>query len=522
VSESRRRILWVDDEIEHLRSHILFLTEKGYELSSASNGEDALELLEHEQFDLILLDQQMPGRGGVSVLKELRIRYPRLPVVMVTKSEEEEVMNKAIGRRVDGYLVKPINPLQVLSTCRQILEGRSMVQERASIDFVETFRQLDERRGTIGSWEEWAAVYRETLQWEIELSRIGEKALSSSLKELQRDLRADFSGWVMENYEAWLGEAEPGARPVMSHDIVARHLAPMLRKWKTCLFVVIDCLRLDQWMSIAPIVAEDFEIEEDAYISILPTATPYARNAIFSGLLPLEMEKRYPDRWTGDFREERSMNRHEDFFLEAQVRRLGLVPSGTVRMEKVFTAEEGTELLKRARELFRSPLSAVVINFIDLLTHGRSESEILMEIAPDEDAFRSLTLQWFRRSPLHELLVEARRAGAAVLLTSDHGSVHCRRPATVYAKRDASTNLRYKFGENVRAEKDLFLSIKRPESIGLPRVGVNVNYLFATEDYYFVYPTKLREYQGRYFGSFLHGGISPEEMILPVVRLTPR
>jgi len=522
LKENKKKILWVDDEIEHLRSHLLFLGEKGYKLVTASNGEDALEFLSEENVDLVLLDEQMPGRDGVSVLKEIRHRYPRLPVVMVTKSQEEEVMNKAIGRRVDGYLVKPINPLQVLSTCRQILEGHSMIQERVSIDFAESFRQIVERRGMIATWEDWARVYHEMLQWEIQLSEIGEKELFVSIKDLERDFRLDFSGFVMRNYVDWMADLQSEGRPILSQDLVATYVKPFVDKWKKCIFVVVDCLRLDQWLSIAPIVSSLFEVEEKYYFSILPTATPYSRNAIFSGLLPRKMAEEYPDHWESDAREERSMNRHEDFFFETQASRLGLVSSGPVKMEKVFTAEEGTDLLKRAQGLFRSKLSAVVINFIDLLTHGRSESEILMEIAPDEDAFRSLTRSWFHRSTLFGLMERARKAGVPIVLTSDHGSVHCRRPATVFAKRDASTNLRYKYGENIRSEKEIFFTVKDPQKIGLPRTGLNVNFLFAVEDYYFVYPTKLREYQSRYYGSFLHGGISPEEMILPLIELIPR
>jgi CheY-like chemotaxis protein len=518
----KKKILWVDDEIEHLRSHLIFLGEKGYDLKTASNGEDALEFLNQESVDMVLLDEQMPGRGGVSVLKEIRVRYPRLPVVMVTKSQEEEVMKKAIGRNIDGYLVKPINPLQVLSTCRQILEGQSIVQERVSIDFTESFRQIDEKRGMITTWENWASVYNEMLQWEMRLSKIGEKELLRSIKDLLRDFRLDFSEFVMRNYADWMSDLDREDRPIFSQDLVATCVKPFMDKWEKCLFIVVDCLRLDQWLSIAPIVSSLFEIEEKYYFSILPTATPYSRNAIFSGMLPRDMAEQYPDHWETDFREERSMNRHEDFFFEDQAIRLGLVSSGPVKMEKVFTAEEGADLLKRAHGLFGSKLSAVVVNFIDLLTHGRSESEILMEIAPDEDAFRSLTRSWFHRSALFSLMEGAREAGVPIILTSDHGSIHCKRPATVFAKRDASTNLRYKHGENVRAEKEIFFSIKDPRKIGLPRTGINVNFLFAVEDYYFVYPTKLREYQSRYYGSFLHGGISPEEMILPVVSLTPR
>jgi len=521
LRENRKRILWVDDEVDLLKSHLMFLGEKGYDLDTAANGEDALEYLNEKRVDLVLLDEQMPGMGGVSVLKEIRIRFPLLPVVMVTKSQEEDTMNKAIGRRVDGYLVKPVNPLQVLSTCKRILERQGMVHERVSIDFVESFRNLEEKRGKISHWKDWAGIYSEVLQWEIQLSEIGEKELLSSLKELERDFRSDFSRFVMENYEDWISSGEAEERPVFSHDLVSLYVKPLMEKWRKCLFVVVDCLRLDQWLSIAPVVSSLYEIDENYYFSILPTATPYARNAIFSGLLPLEMAGKFPEQWGGDFRQERSMNRYEDFFFEQQAVRLGLATSGQVKMEKVFTAEEGTEMLKRAHGLFRAGLSAVVINFIDLLTHGRSESEILMEIAPDEDAFRSLTRSWFHRSALFRLMEDARKEGVPIVLTSDHGSVHCKHPATVYARRDASTNLRYKQGENIRSEKEIFYSVRNPAKIGLPSVGINANFLFAVEDYYFVYPTKLREYQSRYYGSFLHGGISPEEMILPLIVLTP-
>lgn len=518
-----KRILWVDDEIAGLESHILFLEGRGFEVTTAPNGEDALAMISEDGYDAVLLDEQMPGMRGIQVFERIRDVHPRLPVVMVTKSEEEHLMDQAIGRRVDDYLVKPINPNQVLSVLKRLLEGSQIRHQTIAQAFSRRYLELEDERKRVGSWDEWVGLYHELLTWEHRLIEAGERGLAESREELHRAANADFSHWVRERYRDWVA-ARIGERPVLSPDLIDVHVRPLLEADEgPIFFVIVDCLRLDQWMAIREAVEPMFEIEEAFAGSILPSATPYCRNSIFSGWFPGTIAEKRPDLWIGDADVEGSMNPYEKELLELQLKRKGLGDATPIQYQKVFTVEEGSAALRRVPQALQSRLSAYVFNFIDVLTHGRSESEILLEIAPDPEAFRSLTRSWFLHSALHDLLREASRHGVRVVLTTDHGSVHCLRPATVYARRDATQNLRYKFGNNIQAEdpETAFREVDLP-SIGLPHMGTNVAALMAVEDYYFVYPTKLREYQSRYYGAFLHGGISLEELILPVVTLTPR
>ena len=516
------KILWVDDEIELLKSQILFLQQKGYSVETATNGDDAVEMLRTSPVDLILLDEQMPGKRGIETVSELRAADPNVPIVMVTKSEEEDLMDQAIGRRVDDYLVKPVNPNQVLLVCKRLLEGSRIRHQRMAQDFVSRFRELEEKRSELFTWRDWAETYTELIMWESRLDETGETGLAGLLHGLKRQWRRDFSYYVMREYLNWT-TSPAGQRPVLSPDVVEMFLLPLVKQYNSVLFIIVDCMRMDQWFQLASILEEFFEIDRRTYFSILPTATPYARNTIFSGLYPSEIIDNFPHFWQVGSDDEGSLNLYEREMLEIQFNRLGVRLGGPLRYEKVFTKEEGQRLVKKIPSLLQRGVTALVVNFIDILTHGRSESEILMEIAPNEQAYRDLVLSWFRHSSLLGVLQEAARQGVPVLLTSDHGSVHCTRPVTVYAKRDASTNLRYKFGDNINSEEnqDTFL-VRDPRKARLPYLGMNVHYIFAIEDTYFVYPTKLREYQSRYYGSFLHGGISPEEMVLPVALMTPK
>ncbi len=518
-----KRILWVDDEISGLKSHILFLEGRGFDVRTAPNGEDALAILSDEPFDCVLLDEQMPGLRGLTVFERIRERHPGVPVVMVTKSEEENLMDQAIGQRVDDYLVKPINPNQVLSVLKRILEGSQIRHQTIAQEFSRRYLELEDERKACGTWDEWVRLYGELLTWEQRLIEARERGLLQSQQELHKAASADFSTWVQEHYRDWVAAA-PGQRPTLSPDLIGRFVQPLMEADEgPVFFIIIDCLRLDHWMAIRDVVAPLFEIREDYAGTILPSATPYSRNSIFSGLFPRDIAARHPDLWVGDSETEGSMNPNEKELLEIHLRRKGLAAACPVQYHKVFTADEGAAALRKLPQALQSRLSAFVFNFIDVLTHGRSESEILLEIAPDPEAFRSLTRSWFLHSAIHDLLQQASRHGVRVVLTTDHGSVHCLRPSTVFARKDATQNLRYKFGNNIRAEDPgtAFRALDL-EAIGLPPMGTNVAGLMAVEDHYFVYPTKLREYQSRYYGAFLHGGISLEELILPVVTLTPR
>ncbi|MFO7893874.1 MAG: bifunctional response regulator/alkaline phosphatase family protein [Longimicrobiales bacterium] len=513
-----RRILWVDDEVELLEPHILFLRQRDYEVDTATNGDDALELIRREPYDLVLLDEQMPGKRGLEVLGELRKEAPHVKVVMVTKSEEDQTMQEAIGRRVDDYLVKPASPRQVLSVVTRLLEGSQLRQQRAAQDFAARFAELSRAKDAAGDWQDYFRLYSELVDWELRLEDAGESGLVDSVRSVLVDLRREFGEEVKREYARWL-RSEPGSRPPLSTDVVQRWLAPRLGSGPV-LFVIIDCLRLDQWRALKPLLADVFEIEEQLYSSILPTATPYARNALFSGRFPDSIAEEYPEWWA---RDEGSLNAFEDELFRAHLKQLTGRDLDVV-YEKVFTDEGADELESRVRNAFKTDaVISLVFNFVDLLIHGRSESNLLMEVARDVPGLRALTHQWFERSAALRILREAAAAGVEVVLTTDHGSILCERPVTVFARRDATSNLRYKFGEDLRAEQpQAVFAINDETSLRFPPGSLATNYVIALEDYFFVYPTKLREYQARYRGSFLHGGISLEEMVLPVATLRPR
>jgi DNA-binding response OmpR family regulator len=516
-----KRILWVDDELEGLAAHRRFLEQQGFTVEQAAHGDDALAMLRRAPYSVVLLDEQMPGRRGLDLLPEIRAIDPAMPVVMVTQSEEESTLRDAIGTQVDDYLVKPVHPRQILSVVTRLVEGDRIRQQRLARDFVTRFRELEGRRGSALAWREWIELWVELTRWEVRLAEANEPGLSDALGTLKRALRRDFTAFVSRHYARWLANPE-GDRPPLSVDVGAEFLAPLLQRSPRVLLVVVDCLRLDQWEAIRELITPLFDIEVSHYYSILPTATPFARNAIFSGLFPMEIAARHPD-WWGAADDDVSLNMHEEDLLKEQLAEL-LGRPVPVRYEKIFSASDGEALLRRLpAHLAQDGVTALVFSFIDLLTHGRSESAILYEVARDADALRGLTRTWFERSPLRAALEEAERRGVPVLLTTDHGSIHCETPATVYAKRDASTNLRYKFGEDLRAEEpEAALVIEDLKAYGLPAMALGVRLLVATDDRFFVYPTKLREYQARYRGSFLHGGATPEEMVLPVALLTPR
>src|ERR671931_385682 len=467
-----KSILWVDDEVESLTSHILFLEEQGFAVETSTHGDDALVLLQRQPYGVVLLDEQMPGRRGLELFRAIRALDHGMPVVMVTKSEEPDTLKDAIGADVSDYLIKPVNPRQILSVVTRLLDGDRIRQQRLSRDFATRFRELEARRGGPLAWREWVELVAELAEWEVRLGQADEPGLQDALRTLQDSLRQDFARYLQRNYARWLHDGDSD-RPPLSVDIGAEFLRPVLDRHGKALLVVVDCLRLDQWAMIRPLISARFDIETAHYFSILPTATPFARNAIFSGLFPAEIKARYPKWWSDQ--EEASLNAHE------------------------------AELLT------------------DQLTHGRTENSTLFEVARDTSALRNLTRTWFERSPLWDALREAERRGVPVLLTTDHGSIHCHTPATVYAKRDTTSNLRYKFGDDLRAqEPEAALVVDNLPSFGLPARTPGTRLLLATGDRFFVYPTKLREYQARYRGAFLHGGISPEEVILPIALLTPR
>lgn len=514
-----RTILWVDDEAELLEPHRLLLGDKGFAVELATNADDALELLRRKPYDLVLLDEQMPGTRGLAAYKGIQELAPTMPVVMVTKSEEDATLKEAIGANLRDYLVKPVTPRQVLSAVTRILEGPLIRSQALARAFVERFRQIEAARYQGLDWRGWIERFVEMMHWDVSLADAEERGLHESLRGLYPDMHREFAAFMRTEYPRWLRTLD-GDRPPLSVDVVTEFVLPVLARDRKAIFVVIDCLREDQWRVVEPLLAPLFDVETTHYYSILPTATPYARNALFSGLFPGEIAARFPDWWKE--RDDETLNAHEKDLLQAHLAELQI--AAPVRYQKITTSADSDELERRLPGAITGEgMHAFVFNFVDLLTHGRSESMILFEVARDEIALRALTKQWFQHSSLFSLLREASRRKISVVITSDHGALHCNTPATVFAKRDTTANLRYKFGEDLRAERpEHALLFTNPDDLRLPHRGPGTNTLLAAGDTFFVYPTKLREYQSRYRGSFLHGGVTPEECILPVALLTPK
>lgn len=515
----RRQILWVDDEIDLLRPHMILLEARGYDVTPVTNGDDAISLVQKQSFDIVLLDETMVGRDGLSTLVAIRRVDPNLPVIMITKIEDERLMDEAIGERLDDFLTKPVNPSQILSACKRILDARQIRKMRAGRDYATEFQEISELLGSPLHWRDWIDIQTRLADWDLEISRLADPALRQMHSDQRRECNAEFGRYVEQNYPRWMRKEDP---PLLSVDIVDEFVIPHLNQGKQVFLIVVDCMRLDHFLAIEPLLAETYDIRCNYYFSILPTATPFARNAIFSGLFPSQLASSFPELYQLGQDDEQSLNRFEHRLLDEQLREKGLDPDVESRYIKVLDVAEGRSLVRRIGSLRSTPVVSVVFNFLDMLAHGRSESEILQEISPDEAAFRSLAQSWFSHSSLFEVLKRIALTDAVVVITSDHGSVLCTKAAKVYGNRETSTSLRYKYGRNLRCDPKYAMVLSRPEDYMLPRLGAGASFIIAKEDYYFVYPTHFHEYQRQYRDSFQHGGVSMEEMILPVATLKPR
>jgi len=513
-----KKILWVDDEIEMLRPHILFLEGKGYSVKGVASGEEAVEALGAGKFDLVLLDETMPGKSGLETLQEIKEISAGMPVIMITKNEAEGLMEQAIGMKIDDYLLKPINPLQIYSAAKRLLESHKIQAGAVSKDYLQVFRRVDDLVSSGPTWEEWSRIHQELSQWDIEFDKFSSTGMDQIHVDLRKKCNFEFGGFVEKNYIEWINSDKP---PVMSPDVIRRFVFPRLKKGRKVYFIVIDCMRYDQWLAIEDLLAPFYDIQRDNYFSILPTATPYSRNAMFSGLYPLDIRRRYPDYWLEKSRDEFSKNRYEQELMQEQLRGSGL-DRLSAKYIKIYQTEEANEIRKQVDSYRGIDFVAMVFNFLDILAHGRSQSEILQEIAPNEGAFRSLMRSWFSHSALFEILRKMSRHDADVIITTDHGSILGQKASLVHGNRETSTNLRYKFGENINCDQKQTLLIRKPEEYRLPSESPSKNYILAKENYYFVYPTNYHEYERQYQGTFQHGGISLEEMIIPCITLVPR
>lgn len=516
----KHQLLWVDDEIELLRSQIIFLETKGFAVSVAASGEEALAVIKQRGFDLVLLDEMMPGMDGLATLTELRKIRPELPAIMATKSEKEELVGEALGLRIDDFLLKPLNPAQVLASCRRVLDGRALADDQTVRQYAAAaagFRSFDY---SALDWRGWIDHYRALLRWEMALSDLRDEGMYASHEATMQEANLEFGRFIGNSYPGWLHGSQ---RPVLSVDVVDRYLGPAVRAKRSCLFVILDCMRLDQWLVIEPLLKEVFDITLDHYYSILPTATPYSRNAIFSGLFPAQIARNHPQYWEkSDTPIETSRNRHEHQLFEQQLARLKLAVSPEARYVKIYNIDEGREFRRAFPSMNQVPLIALVINFMDILVHFRAESQVLQEIAPDVKAFRALTRTWFANSDIWHVMRTAAAQGRQVIVTTDHGSIRGRRSTVIKAGKDTSANLRYKSGSNIGGDDRQTLWVKTPADYLLPVEYTGQQYLIAKEDFYLVYPTKAEEYRRRYEGTFQHGGVSMEEMILPVAVMNPK
>ncbi len=517
------QILWVDDEIDLLRPHIKLLQAKGYSVETVTNGEDAIALVKKQSFDLVFLDESMVGMGGLATLAEIKEIDSSIPVVMVTKNEAESVMDEAIGRRISDYLTKPVNPTQILLTCKKFLEGKRIEADFVSRDYTKEFNQTAIQLMNPMDWEEWIALYAKLSQWEIEFDRHRGLGFEQTLVDQKRDANAEFGKFIEKNYKGWLNPDNTD-RPLLSIDIVNEYVLPALKKDNGPVFLfVVDCMRLDQWLVIEELLSADFQIQRDHYFGILPTATPYARNAIFAGLFPSEIEAHYPDLWQGGNDDDHSQNKYEKELLEKLLHRKKVQLRSGIRYVKIIDTDFGKKIESEIMSYSQSQLTAVVVNAVDMMAHSRSDYPILKEIAPDESAYRSLTRSWFEHSSLYGMLrTLSQIKNVNIIITTDHGAIRCMRGAKALGDRETSTNLRYKYGRNVKVDEKYAVYVRNSDDYKLPRRGMMIDYVIAKEDYYFVYPTEYHYYLNHYRDSFQHGGISMEEMILPVATLKPR
>ena len=510
-------LLWVDDEIELLRAHILFLEKKGYEVMTVSNGSDAIELCHQQTFDLILLDEQMPGLSGLETLQKIKDIQPATPIVMVTKSEEENIMDQALGSKIADYLIKPVNPNQILLTLKKNIHRKEIVTEVTQSSYQQSFMDISTQIQDCQTTADWVEVYKRLVKWELELSST-ESPMTDMLRMQKEDANNGFAKFIKKNYMRWM-DGDNEDRPLLSPDIFKKKVFPLLNQGEKVFLIVIDNFRYDQWRTLAQEIGDMFDIEDDIYMSILPTATQYARNAIFSGLMPLKIAKMFPELWV-DEEEEEGKNLNEAPLIETQIERYRR--HDKFSYHKINDSAGAEKLIQQFANLHSNDLNVVVINFIDMLSHARTEMKMVRELASNETAYRSITLSWFRHSAISELFRMLASSDYKVLITTDHGSIRATRPIKIIGDRNTNTNLRYKLGKNLSYnDKEVFV-IKEPAKAQLPSPNISTSYVFSWGDAFFAYPNNYNYYVSYYKDTFQHGGISMEEMLIPIITLTPR
>lgn len=510
------RLLWVDDEIDMLKAHILFLQKKDYEVDTVSNGPDALDLCRERNYDLILLDENMPGLSGLETLSRLKDIVPTVPVVMVTKNEEEDIMDQAIGSKIADYLIKPVNPSQILLTLKKNIHQREIVQEVTQTGYRQEFTRLGMQMSDNLSPDEWKELYRRLVYWELELAET-QSPMDDMLRMQKEEANHSFARFISRNYEHWVNH--PDDRPTMSPDVMKRCVFPRLSKGRKVFMLVLDNFRYDQWRVLSQELQDDFDIDEDLYFSILPTATQYARNAIFAGLMPLQIRQMYPELWVEE-EEDEGKNLNEEMLIRRQLERFRRREAFTYH--KVNDSVAADKLLSQFNALSQSPFNVLVINFIDILSHARTESRMVRELAGNESAYRSITLSWFRHTPIKELFSRLASLDYDIIITTDHGSIRVDQPTKVVGDRNVNTNLRYKLGRNLSYNAKEVIELRQPKLWQLPAPNLSTAYVFATGARFFAYPNNYNYYVQYYRDTFQHGGVSMEEMMVPLVVLKPK
>jgi CheY-like chemotaxis protein len=510
----RYTILWADDEIDLLKPHILFLQQRGYDITPVNNGSDAVELAEGRAFDIVFLDEHMPGMSGLEALTQIKSNKPNLPIVMITKNEEERIMEDAIGGKIDDYLIKPINPSQILLSIKKILDNKRLVMEKTNSNYQQEFRKISMAFLDDMNHEQWTELYKKLVFWDLQMDEADNRDMAEVLDSQKVEANLNFCRFIKRNYESWLNNPNID-KPMLSHQLMKKKVLPELSNTVPCFLILIDNLRFDQWKTIEPLITEFFTVEkEETYYSILPTTTAYARNAIFSGMLPSDMVKTYPDLWVGEDEDE-SKNNFEDEFLAKQLKRNNL--NIKFSYNKIKKLEEGRDLADSVNNLFGNSLNVIVYNFVDMLSHARTDMAMIRELAPDESAYRSITKSWFAHSPLFDILKKISEKKVKMIITTDHGTIRVKRPFKIIGDKSVNTNLRYKQGKNLNYEGEKVLEATKPEKFFLPKSNVSTSYVFALEDQFFAYPNNYNYYVNFYKDTFQHGGVSLEEMIIPII-----